>query len=81
MPYGRTLSYLEWVWLVLNLHMVSHRGSVEVARGVSAASSAAPLNESWADALATDGSEVAEIHFRLNSARQLARAKSKLGFS
>lgn len=81
MPYGRVIDYDDWVGLVLNLEMVSHRGSVEVARGVSAAGSATPLSESWAEALAVDGAEVDEILFRLNAARHLARAKNKLGFS
>lgn len=79
-PYGKTIEYIEWVQLVLNLDMVSYRGAIAVARGTSVVHSMSDLNESWADAMAIDASEVDEILFRLNSARQLARAKARLGF-
>ncbi len=57
------------------------RRSVEVARGIGAALSDAPLGREWFDAVAGDESQVDEMMYQTNADRRLAAIKAKLGWT
>lgn len=76
-----SLSYSDWVGLWLNLDRVRKRQAISVAEGTVAGSSAAGLDISWADALATVDEMVSVLHHDINAARATARIQAKLSGS
>lgn len=68
--------YIRWFRLILNIDRQRMALAVAVARGVVAAEPQ-PLGEEWADAIATDASEVESILSRTNSQRAAARARAR----
>lgn len=75
-PSGFQLTYQNYLRLVLNIGRVRFQHAIAVTRGL-AASGVHRLDEEWADAIAVDESEVDELLWDINSARDVARHRMK----
>lgn len=69
-------AYLVWVRLVLNADRVKLQPAIAFLRGQSAVG-CQRLGEEWADAIATDASEVSELLVEANVQRDAVRQRTK----
>lgn len=65
--------------MVLNVPRVRLQRAMAVAQGTALATSNAPLEEAWGDALACEKAEGEHIVFEANKARMAARAAARRG--
>jgi hypothetical protein len=77
---GRSLDYEGYLGLYLNLERARLQRAVEVALGIGVALGSESLSSLWADALAWEEEEVAEVLYQLNKVRQEARIRRKLNW-
>ena len=71
---GCDLTYEDYVGVLLNKHRILTQRSVSFLAAINAATDA-PLDESWADAVADDRSEIEEILSEANRQRAANRAR------
>lgn len=77
-PPGFAYTYDAEIGLDLNVGRQEERRAWAFANGAALAGGGGRVSEAWAAALASSDEEAGELHFKINAARDEARAYAKI---